>query len=328
MKLRCCIFFLIILGLLSCSRNENGSKSQYTKDKCNKSFYCADDFALFRLERCNDLFMGSMFWINRKDSLNIRGTIRNGALNFNDEWGTLKEGFISDGNITFLTGLIIDTLVLYSISQINYYSLMQEALAPPKLSTLMSDTVIDNYRFEIRVENWNPETFYGNSTVTIKNEQTNVVLQEIVSDNFQFNENISFSYEDWNFDYVKDLIFFNGHNGGYSSPTYDFYIYDKAKRQFVYNEQLADITGHSGAEIDKKKKRIISYAKSGCCWHEQKAYYVRNNKFIEYKNLVEDNRGNGVIVTIGNRINGKWRYSEKHYPEITEEEMKRISDSF
>jgi len=113
----------------------------------------------------------------------------------------------------------IDTFVLIPISKTVHGIIENHYTKPPELRTLYRDTIIDEYRFQVIVRDWNPETFYGNSTIVIRNKLTNAVVQQINSDNFNFNQKLGFGYFDVNFDGINDLMFYNGNNGAYMTMT-------------------------------------------------------------------------------------------------------------
>jgi len=121
-------------------------------------------------------------------------------------------------------------------------------------------------------------------------------------------EEYSFVLEDFNFDGEDDLAICNGRNGGYGSPSYSVYIYNKGSRKFVENKKLSYLTeGYLGLfMIDAKKKLLTTFSKSGCCYHETEVYKVVTNKPILIKKIIEDERENKRVVTTKKLINGKW----------------------
>lgn len=297
-------------------------------------YYYSENFALLKLNSINDTIVGSIFWINRKDSTQIRGIKNNNTLKFNSFLNGVDEGYFTYRGFTHKNQFkvirqekesenIADTIIFVSILKQDYDSILKQTLAPPKLEVLKKDTIIDNYHFELLVENWNPETYYGNSTLIIKDKNSNNLVQIIKSENFHFNKYLSFGYSDMNFDNIKDLVFFNGTNGGYMSQTFDYYIFNKKERKFLLNEQLSEIAGCLGIEVDTINKRIISYCKSGCCMHMQQAYIFLNDNFVEVKSLEIDQAYKRKIV-IKNKINGKW--TTQTIP-IEGELSKQLSDS-
>jgi hypothetical protein len=280
------------------------------------SFYYAEDFALMHYSALDDTIHGSMFWINRKDSTQIIGIKHMNLLHFNSFLNGVDEGYFIFTGCVANNQLIItryekesknsvDSIVFISISQKTYDSILKKTLAPPQLETLEKDTTIDNYRFELVVEKWNPETNYGASLLKIRDVKSNELIQTIKSDNFHFNKYVSFDYIDMNFDKLKDLVFFNGFNGGYMSETFDYYLYDKKEEKFALNEQLSEIAGCLGIKVDSLNRRIIGYYKSGCCQHEQKAYIFQHDSFVEVKSLEIDELNKKIISK--NKINEKWK---------------------
>jgi hypothetical protein len=193
-----------------------------------------------------------------------------------------------------------DTAFLESNTEINQINKQLH------LETLKRDTVIDNYSFELIVENWSPETYYGNSTLVIKNLISGEIIQILKSDNFHFNQHLYFDFKDMNFDSNKDLVFFNGFNGGYGTQTYDYYLFNKKVKKFELNNELGIIAGCLGIKVDTVNKRIVSYAKGSCCWHETKAFLAKDNQFVEVKSLIIDQDSKNEII-LKEKINGKWK---------------------
>lgn len=276
-------------------------------------YYNSENFGLFHFNLDKDTIDGVIYWPETKDSMQLSGAKHNNQLEFKlllngvDE-GITYSGFMQKDSIKVIVAnrhfKSTDTFSLYPISREAYDSILKQAFAPPILETLKRDTIIGNYKFEVIVENWNPETYYGNSRINIIDKKTNNLLQVIKSDNFHFNQYLSFNYTDMNFDDIKDLVFFNGFKGDYGSQTFDYYIFDQKKNKFLLNEQLASIAGCINIEVDSINKRIISYCKSGCCKHYQKAYIFNGQKFIEVKSMEIDHANKVIIKT---KVNGKWK---------------------
>lgn len=156
----------------------------------------------------------------------------------------------------------------------------------------------------------------GPGLVTIKNFNTKNIIQTIKS-NLYFStlylkdtsqENGPIFLEDFNFDGIKDLgISTTG--SGYGSYAYDVYIFDPVKKQFVLNQKFTNTIGQNngGYSIDKTKKIITTYNKSGCCWHQTLEYQVVNNEPQLFHKLTEDFLiGDMGTVTDEKLIDGKW----------------------
>ncbi len=288
-------------------------------------YYYIQNYAIFELNSTNDGLIGKAFFFYGKDTFQIRGHESDQfgyELNLyrdlsNDEPD--RAYFVSNENNKWMLLLkldyrdYIDTFVLIPISKTVHGIIENHYTKPPELRTLYRDTIIDEYRFQVIVRDWNPETFYGNSTIVIRNKLTNAVVQQINSDNFNFNQKLGFGYFDVNFDGINDLMFYNGNNGAYMTMTYDYYLFDKKANRFVLNEQLAEIAGGIGITFDEENKRIISYGRGSCCWHIQRAYIFRNNRFEEVKSLVFDQQGSSTFdgyhekFDMKHKVNGVWK---------------------
>jgi hypothetical protein len=119
-------------------------------------------------------------------------------------------------------------------------------------------------------------------------------------------------FDDFDFDGTQDLAICNGRNGGYGSPSYNIYLFDKRSNHFVENRRLNHLT--EGVYLglffpDVERHLLIAYSKSGCCYHETEEYQLVNSKPILVEKIIEDattgNRGS-VKVTTKKLINGKW----------------------
>lgn len=123
-------------------------------------------------------------------------------------------------------------------------------------------------------------------------------------------------FDDFNFDGIQDLAIPNG-SGGYNMGSYDVYVYSTAKKQFIKNQDLTDIASNQGLfQIDHKRKRLIAYSKSGCCWHQTTEYAIVPKKgVVKVYDKVEDGAkvDNIVIVTEQKLLNGKWSKTTKRY---------------
>src|SRR6185295_7992938 len=68
-------------------------------------------------------------------------------------------------------------------------------------------------------------------------------------------------------------------------------------------------------EIDKKKKLLMRFSKSGCCWHRTEGYAVGGGQPKKVYELTEDaTKNGGEMVEIKTRrlLNGKWKTTIKH----------------
>lgn len=341
---------ILILFLSACSTTKKDkTKAVLRKDTLNKvNYYFVDRDSisykdiLYKIRFKNNAISGHEIYLgkylDKVDSLPIRGII--GSMKI--EWFTYNydtKRFFSKGKINLNEEMKIerkwmrdttrkDTIFLQKIDFETYNEKIAEALAPPKLITVKKDTIIGKYLFELEIKNWNKKTFYGNTTFVIKDKTTKEVIQTICSDKFYFNYTFDFGYDtDFNFDNITDLHFYNGNNGGYGTVTYDYYIYDKRKKEFVHNAELAEMGACTGITLDKKKKRIISHAKSGCCWHKEEAYIAKGNKFILIKSLVVDHfKHNNVILK--EKIKEKWKTKKWSLDSLTDKQVDSFYEQF
>jgi hypothetical protein len=305
------------------------------------SYYLAIDeqnekFALFEIKHSNDTISGSIFWINNKDTSQLKGYLKDSIITFHSFKSGLDEDFEFTGilrrNKIFLTRRDIDAEIdfkdkfeLNPISNEKYQLLIKQTLSTPVLVNFKKDTIIDNYLFELNVKNWNPETLYGNSSIVIKEKESKKIIQVMTSESFNFNPNLSFEYKDVNFDNINDLIFYTGNNGSYMSPSFDYYIFNPTQNKFIFNKQLTDIGLGMGIEIDTKNKRILSFEKSGCCWHQQEGYIYKEDSLILVKRMIVDEM---EVVTIEKKINGKWHKTQKKVSDFKYKEESDIWEIF
>ncbi|SIQ48792.1 hypothetical protein SAMN05880574_11422 [Chryseobacterium sp. RU37D] len=191
-----------------------------------------------------------------------------------------------------------------------------------------------NYDVKINVENCDDSECKGKATVELFKKSTSKNLQTLVSDNLNFyldkdqkptaniiqiyNEQSPLIFDDFNFDGTEDVAMRNGNVSGHSGPSYDVYVFNSAKKQFVLNDELTALAhGNLGMfNTDSERKRLITYSQSGCCWHLTTEYTVlpQRGLFKVYE-LEEDARGGEkVIVTRKEFIDDKWITNTKIYP--------------
>ncbi len=151
------------------------------------------------------------------------------------------------------------------------------------------NTVIDSLYFQLTCTDHDPENMLGKSTVKISNARTGKIIQVIKSDDFWFNQNMSFGYEDVNFDGYKDLLLSTGHGGSYGSPTNNYYLFDPTLKRFVYHAGLTEQEQGSCwlLEFNTQKKQVTSNEKSGCCWHRTSTFEFKDGKLKLVKRYTE-----------------------------------------
>ncbi len=127
-------------------------------------------------------------------------------------------------------------------------------------------------------------------------------------------------FEDYNFDGTNDLAVREGFGGGYGSPSYQILLFDQPQGKFVLDTVFTEMVqeGMGIVSVDKKRKMLTRFSKSGCCWHQTEGFSVVNGKPLKTYELTEDaTMGNGtngekVKITTRKLINGKWRTWIKH----------------
>lgn len=70
-------------------------------------------------------------------------------------------------------------------------------------------------------------------------------------------------------------------------------------------------------DLDPKKKRIIIFNKTGCCYHIREEYQVIPNRGLKLvRTFEEDARGASekVVVTDSYLMKGEWKKIVKYYP--------------
>jgi len=129
-----------------------------------------------------------------------------------------------------------------------------------------------------------------------------------------YDDEYSFVFGDFNFDANEDLAVCNGRNGGYGGPSYSVYLYNGKSEKLVQSVRLSKLT--EGAYlglffVEPKKRQLVAYSKSGCCYHETEVYKVVRNQPVLVEKVIEeasggDDSGSVVVVTTRKLVNGKW----------------------
>lgn len=116
-------------------------------------------------------------------------------------------------------------------------------------------------------------------------------------------------FGDFNFDGTEDVALRNGNAGNYSSASYDVYVFNSTRNQFVPSKELTDIaSNYQGMfEVDYERKRLITYARSGASLHYTYEYQVIPNKGIDLVyEKIGDVSEDPPKITVREKINNKW----------------------
>jgi len=191
-----------------------------------------------------------------------------------------------------------------------------------------------NYDAIIQVENCYDGRCSGKGTVELFDHK-NTKVQTFASDNLVLeidqtekprlgkmiqltNKQNSVIINDFNFDGTEDIAVRNGNMGNYSAASYDVYVFNSTRMAFVKSKELTDLASSALDifDVDVKRKRLISYGKSGCCDIFTTEYAVIPNKgldkvFEKEEDMTVEGR---VKVITKEKINNKWVTKTKVYP--------------
>jgi hypothetical protein len=206
-----------------------------------------------------------------------------------------------------------DSLALKSISKKEFDSIIKEAFHP-KLVDKQQAVILDDYILHIKLKGWDYHNSKGETTVLIKDKKTKKLLQTIKSKDFIFEQDNLWNfvtYEDFNFDGIKDLSFYIGHLGYYCAPAENYYLFNPQKKRFEYNAEFSSIMLY-GSKSNEKDKTITNFSSGSLGTHYQNKYQIEGTKFTLIKKVFIES-GSGVEVTVEELRNGRWQKKVKHY---------------
>lgn len=186
---------------------------------------------------------------------------------------------------------------------------------------------------KIAIVNCEGDTCSGKGTISLIDKKSKQVFQTLSSDDLYFylnknqqpsvnviqlyNEQSPLIFDDFNFDGSEDIAVRNGNQSSYGGPSYDVYVYNSTKKQFVISKELTALAYENLGmfQTDHERKRISTFAKSGCCWHITTEYAVIPKKGLQkVYELEEDAQGGEFVkVTTRNLIKNKWVSKIKKY---------------
>ncbi|MBK1897482.1 FG-GAP repeat protein [Chryseobacterium paridis] len=192
----------------------------------------------------------------------------------------------------------------------------------------------DKYIAYITVADCDGEKCSGNGIILLRDKKTSHVVQTLTSDDLYFylnkdqqpsvnviqlyNEQSPLIFNDFNFDGFEDIAIRNGNESSYGGPSYDVYVYNSTKRQFVISDELTSLAFENLGmfQTDLKRKRIITFSKSGCCWHLTTEYQVIPRKGLDKVYELEEDAMGGEFVKVTKRekVKNKWIVKTKQYP--------------
>lgn len=120
--------------------------------------------------------------------------------------------------------------------------------------------------------------------------------------------------DDFNFDGHADFAVQNGNRGSYGGPSYDVFLFDAAHHRFIHSPSLSTLTLENLGffDVDQQHKRLRTFAKSGCCYHQQTEYAMQGNEPVAVKRQTEDATGGSgdpeqVLLSTEELIDGQWK---------------------
>lgn len=162
----------------------------------------------------------------------------------------------------------------------------------------------------------------GSSTAyqVIKLDETDMDLsndgQPLVNTTLLYDKQSVVNVDDFNFDGMEDVALCNGTYGSYNGPSYDIYLSSRKAGKFVLSQAFSELGEHLGMfTVDKKRKLLETFDKSGCCLHYTERYKVVANKPVKVFEEEEDATipdEKRVKITTKTLVGGKWKKSVKY----------------
>ena len=189
---------------------------------------------------------------------------------------------------------------------------------------------------QLEVEKCDKEECSGTADIKLYKKGKKQIFQTLYSNDLNFyldkqqkpsvniiqlyDEQSPLIFDDFNFDGQEDLAIRNGNESSYGGPSYDVYVFNKTRQQFVLSNALTALAYDNLGmfQTDLKRKRIITFAKSGCCFHVTSEYAVIPNKGLKLVHEVTEDAMGGEQVKVTtksyNLHTKKWRTTLKKYP--------------
>jgi len=123
---------------------------------------------------------------------------------------------------------------------------------------------------------------------------------------------------DFNFDGQEDFGIQTGNEGSYGGPSYDVYLFNAQAQRFVRNSEMTSLILSTLGffEVDAENKRLRTFAKGGCCYHETTTYRVDRDVPVAVARYIEEvmSSGDKMKITEETLVNGKWRRKVHYEP--------------
>ncbi|BBF87872.1 probable exported protein [Aquitalea magnusonii] len=242
-----------------------------------------------------------------------------------------QQGLLQDNQRQWLAGpraeCKADATCLQSV-----YKERLEQLQHAQLVRQQIDNAMPAYRFDITLLDWGEHGWAaeGPAIINIIDKRSQRRIQQLRLDNvfmprdagkplLNSPQGYGLQWDDFDFDGHIDFAVQKDNTGPYGGPTYRVYLYDTARKQFVLNDELSTLTEENLGlfQVDAKRKRLRTFAKSGCCYHETTDYQFDARHHLQaVERLIEDAQdpaGKEVRVTRETLVNGRWKTSTRRY---------------
>jgi hypothetical protein len=124
--------------------------------------------------------------------------------------------------------------------------------------------------------------------------------------------------EDFNFDGMEDIALCNGSAGSYGMPSYSVYLSSRSAGKFVYSPAFSRLASHLGMfNVNKDKKQLETFDKSGCCWHVLERYSVVRDRPVKIFEEIQDatiGDQKRVKITTKTLVGGRWKRVVRYVP--------------
>lgn len=218
---------------------------------------------------------------------------------------------------------------LFSCLYLPSYGLAQTATEQAPSSNPPHQFIVQDgskhYNALITVEQCDQNTCQGNGSVQLTHKNGDPI-QNFTSDDLYFflseqqqptvnviqlyDEQSPLIFDDFNFDGTEDLAIRNGNQSGYGGPSYDVYVFNRSRGQFILSKELTELAYNNLGmfQTDPVRQRLTTFTKSGCCWHESTEYAVVPKRGLVATRIITEDAtsadGRYVYVTTQTRTNG------------------------
>jgi hypothetical protein len=149
---------------------------------------------------------------------------------------------------------------------------------------------------------------------TLDFENISLILEEhrdsLDNGELPFLHQSSLVVDDFNFDGREDFAVQVSQDGPYGGPTFRVYLYQSKTERFELSRSLSKLTEQSLGffQLDRQKKQILTFTKSGCCYHESRAYEWFRDRPIVVTRYVEDATSTDGFTTETTErlVRGRW----------------------